>query len=71
MANLKNLSDPDPELTAAKNLMSRRESIAGAAKLVAGRGHLGGVRSWPQHRWLSANAAFASLQTQDQRRDCQ
>ena len=33
MANLKNLPDPDPELTAAKRLMSRRESITGAAKL--------------------------------------
>jgi hypothetical protein len=36
MANLKNPSDPDPELTAAKTLMSRRETFAGAAKLVAG-----------------------------------
>ena len=36
MANLKHLPDPDPELTAAKNLMSRRDSITGAAKLVAG-----------------------------------
>jgi hypothetical protein len=36
MANLKNLPDPDPELTAAKNLMSRRETLAGAAKMVAG-----------------------------------
>ena len=38
MANLKHVPDPDPELTAAKNLMSRRESITGAAKLIAGLG---------------------------------
>ena len=36
MANLKNTTDHDPELTAAKHLMSRRETLAGAAKLVAG-----------------------------------
>ena len=36
MANLKHEVDPDPEVTAAKKLMSRRESITGAAKLVAG-----------------------------------
>ena len=39
MANLKRVNDPDPELTAAKNLMSRRQTIAGAAKLVAGLSH--------------------------------
>ena len=38
MANLKRVNDPDPELTAAKNLMSRRDTITGAAKLVAGLG---------------------------------
>src|ERR1700742_4344190 len=36
MANLKNLPDPDPDLRAARNLMTRRDTIAGAAKLVAG-----------------------------------
>src|SRR6202012_5833540 len=36
MANLKRVSDPDPDLTAAKNLMTRRDTISGAAKLVAG-----------------------------------
>jgi secreted PhoX family phosphatase len=37
MANLKNTGDdPDPELTEVHNLMSRRETLAGAAKLVAG-----------------------------------
>ena len=36
MANLKRVNDPDPELTAARRLMSRRDTITGAAKLVAG-----------------------------------
>ena len=36
MANLKRVNDPDPELTAARHLMSRRDTITGAAKLVAG-----------------------------------
>src|ERR1700761_9737978 len=36
MANLKNLPDPDPDRSAARNLMTRRDTIAGAAKLVAG-----------------------------------
>lgn len=36
MASLKNIGDHDPELTAAQHLMSRRETLAGAAKLVAG-----------------------------------
>jgi secreted PhoX family phosphatase len=36
MANLKNTTDPDRELTEVHNLMSRRETLAGAAKLVAG-----------------------------------
>lgn len=36
MANLKRVNDPDPDLTAAKSLMTRRDTISGAAKLVAG-----------------------------------
>jgi hypothetical protein len=38
MANLSNTNDPDSELTAARHLMSRRETIVGAGKLVAGSG---------------------------------
>jgi uncharacterized protein len=36
MANLKRVTDPDPEPSAAKNLMSRRQTLAGAAKAIAG-----------------------------------